>query len=178
MAVRIRIASSSWCLKVKNRTNPSVFHCFLHKVRPRSHVGNLVCATGATRARPRPTLWSWIQGCRSHCNGCFMFVFAVLVDVDAILLWFAGQWPGCSEPTFRPSGATTHWKNTCCATFLPFRAPASSFFWFFLFSDLLPSHFLFSDSFHLCFSICPYCRRFDFYTSFNKAILESTKRTK
>ena len=36
-----------------------------------------------------------------------------------------------SEPTFRPSGATDHRKNTvsqCFATFLPFRAPASSFF--------------------------------------------------
>ena len=37
-----------------------------------------------------------------------------------------------SEPTFRPSGATNHWKNTVfCdffATFLPFRASASSFF--------------------------------------------------
>ena len=39
-----------------------------------------------------------------------------------------------SEPTFRPTGATNHWKNTvfrdfqCFTTFLPFRAPASSFF--------------------------------------------------
>ena len=34
-----------------------------------------------------------------------------------------------SEPTFQPSGAT----KPCFATFLPFRAPASSFFWSFLF---------------------------------------------
>ena len=33
-----------------------------------------------------------------------------------------------SEPTFRPSGATNHWKNTVFATFLPFRTSASSFF--------------------------------------------------
>ena len=46
-------------------------------------------------------------------------------------------------------------------TLLPFRAPASSFLWLFLFSDLL-SYLLFSDSSHLCFSICPYCRKFDF----------------
>ena len=38
-----------------------------------------------------------------------------------------------SEPTFRPSGATNHWKNTVFATFLPFRASASSFFLLFLF---------------------------------------------
>jgi len=49
-----------------------------------------------------------------------------------------------SEPTFRPSGATKHWKNTVFETFLPFLAPGSSFFWL----------FLFSDSSHLCFSIC------------------------
>ena len=38
-----------------------------------------------------------------------------------------------SQPTFRPSGATKPRKTQCFATFLPFRAPASSFFWSFLF---------------------------------------------
>ena len=61
-----------------------------------------------------------------------------------------------SEPTFRPSEAIKHWKKTECFT-TPFRAPASSFFWLFLFSDILSSSFLFSDSSHLCFSICPCC---------------------
>ena len=61
-----------------------------------------------------------------------------------------------SEPIFRPPGATNHWKTQCLATFLPFRAPASSFFSVFLFSDLLSSALLLSDSCHLCFSICPY----------------------
>ena len=64
-----------------------------------------------------------------------------------------------SEPTFPPSGATNHWKNTgnrdfqCFTTFLPFRASASSFFWLFLFSDLLSSNLsLLSASSLLCFS--------------------------
>ena len=35
-------------------------------------------------------------------------------------------------------------KTQCFATFLPFRTPASSFFWLFLFSDLLSSPLLFS----------------------------------
>ena len=52
------------------------------------------------------------------------------------------------QPTSRPSGATKHWKNT---VFRPFHALASFF-----------SSSLFSDSSHLCFSICPYCRKFDF----------------
>ena len=64
-----------------------------------------------------------------------------------------------SEPTFPPSGATNYWKNTvnrdfqCFTTFLPFRASASSFFWLFLFSDLLSSELsLLSASSLLCFS--------------------------
>ena len=45
-------------------------------------------------------------------------------------------------------------KTKCFATFLPFRASASSFFWLFLFSDLLSSTLLFSlplpsSAFHL-----------------------------
>ena len=44
-------------------------------------------------------------------------------------------------------------KTQCFATFLPFRAPASSFFWLFLFSDLLSFALLFSILLlHLCFS--------------------------
>ena len=53
-------------------------------------------------------------------------------------------------------------KTQCAATLLPFRAAASSVFWLFLFSDLLSYSLLFSDSSHLCFFICPYCRKFDF----------------
>ena len=59
-----------------------------------------------------------------------------------------------SKPTFRPSGASNHWKNIVFTTFLPFRASASSFFWLFLFSDLLSSTLLLSlplpsSAFHL-----------------------------
>ena len=66
-----------------------------------------------------------------------------------------------SEPTFRPyfSEPQIIQKTQCFVTFLPFRAPASSFFSLFLFSDLLSSARLLSDSSHLCFSICPYCRK-------------------
>ena len=53
-------------------------------------------------------------------------------------------------------------KTQWTATFLPFRAPASCFFSLFLFSALLTSWLLLSDSSHLCFSICPCCRKFDF----------------
>ena len=77
-------------------------------------------------------------------------------------------WPDGSAPAalasllFDPPEPQILWKTQWIATFLPFRAPASSFFWLFLFSDLLSSSLLFSallfsDSSHLCFSICPYC---------------------
>ena len=93
--------------------------------------------------------------------------------------FFIAHLPRClrtcrfSEPTFRPSGATKHWKKQWFATFLPFRAPASYLFWLspsliFSISYLLPS-----DSLHVrVFSwhrfflavlfICPYCRKFLF----------------
>ena len=53
-------------------------------------------------------------------------------------------------------------SRQCFATFLPFRAPTSSFFSLFLFSDLLSSALVLSDSSHLCFSIRSYCRKFGF----------------
>ena len=77
-------------------------------------------------------------------------------------------WPDGSAPAalasllFDPLEPRIIGKIQRFATFLPFRAPASSFFWLFLFSDLLASSLLFADSSHLFFFICPYCRKFDF----------------
>ena len=48
-----------------------------------------------------------------------------------------------SEPTFRPSGATNHWKNTVNRDFLSY---------LFAHLPLLSSDLFSSDSFHLCFS--------------------------
>ena len=63
------------------------------------------------------------------------------------LIWPAGSAPVALEPTCRPSGATNQiiGKTECFATFLPFRAPGSSFFWGLLFCDLLSSSLLFSS---------------------------------
>ena len=46
---------------------------------------------------------------------------------------------------FEPPEPQISGKTRCCATFTPFPAPASSFFWLFLFSDLLSSSLLFSS---------------------------------
>ena len=53
-----------------------------------------------------------------------------------------------SEPTFRPSRASNHWKNTLFHDFATF----SRSWIFFLLTLSLSSSLLFSDSSHLCFS--------------------------
>ena len=52
------------------------------------------------------------------------------------LIWPAGSAPAAlASLLFDPPEprATNHWKTQCFATFLPYRAPGSSFFWDFLF---------------------------------------------
>ena len=72
-----------------------------------------------------------------------------------------------SEPTFRPSGAPKHWKtHSVSRLFYPFTH--QHLFSSDSFSSLIFFLLLFSDSSHLCFFICPYCRKFDFYTSFDQ----------
>ena len=64
-------------------------------------------------------------------------------------------WPDGSAPAawasllFDPPEPQIIEKTQCFATFLPFRAPGSSFFWLFLFSDLLSSTLLFSLTFSI-----------------------------
>ena len=78
------------------------------------------------------------------------------------LIWPDGSAPAAlASPLFDHPEPQIIGKTQWIATFLPFRAPGSSFFSLFLFSALLTSGLLLSDSSHLCFSICPYCRKFD-----------------
>ena len=68
------------------------------------------------------------------------------------LIWPAGSAPAAlASLLVDPPEPQIIGKTQCFATFLPFRAPGSSFFWDFLFFDLLSS-LLFADSSHLCFS--------------------------
>ena len=68
------------------------------------------------------------------------------------LIWPAGSAPAAlASLLFDPPEPQIIGKTHCFATFLPFRASASSFFWSFLF-------WLFSP---LLFN-CPYCRKFHF----------------
>ena len=76
-----------------------------------------------------------------------------------------------SEPTFRPSGASNHGKNTVLRDF-----PTFSRHLHLLSSDSFSSTLLSSNLFSsLCLCpallfICPYCRKFDFSTSFDNVI--------
>ena len=68
-----------------------------------------------------------------------------------------------SEPTFRPSGATNHSKNTVFRDF-------PTFSWTWIFSLLTLSSFFFSCLLWLFPSLLfmrPYCRKFDFKTCFD-----------
>ena len=69
------------------------------------------------------------------------------------LIWEAGSAPAAwASLLFDPPERQIIGKTQCFATFPPFRAPGSSFFWDFLFCDLLSSSLLFYDSSHRCFS--------------------------
>ena len=94
--------------------------------------------------------------CASHHNG-------VQFLISHLASWLRTR--HSSEPPVRPSRAANHWKNMekqsesrLSYLFVHLHLLSSLF----LFSDLLTSFLLLLDSSHLCFSICPYCRKFDF----------------
>ena len=75
-----------------------------------------------------------------------------------------------SEVSFRPSGATNHWKSTVNRDFPTFSRTCIFFLLTLSISYLLTSWLLLADSSHHCSSISAYCREFDFKTSFDRYI--------
>ena len=101
--------------------------------------------TFSTSQLPK-VVWEWCVlyiltwKCASRHNGVQFFI-------SHLASWLRTS--RFSEPTFRPSGATNHWKNTVFRDFPTFSRICiflSSFFWLILFSDLLSASAL------LCFS--------------------------
>ena len=90
--------------------------------------------------------------CASRHNGVHFFI-------SHLASWLRTR--RFSEPTFRPSGAPNHWKNTVFRDFPTFSRICIFFFVFLFFSS-----FFFSFSslclFPALLFICPYCRKFDF----------------
>ena len=91
--------------------------------------------------------------CASHHNGVQFFI-------SHLASWLRTR--RFSEPTFRPSGDTNHWKNTVFRDFPTF---SRTWIFFLLKLSLLWSSFFFSSLLWLFPSLlfmCPYCRKFDF----------------
>ena len=72
-------------------------------------------------------------------------VFCTFWHRDVLRATTACNCSSLASLLFDPPEPQNIGKRPCFATFLPFRAPASSFFWVFLFSDLLSSSLLFSS---------------------------------
>ena len=86
---------------------------------------------------------------------CLSVCLPVCPSNFSSLIWPDGSAPAAyANLLLDPPEPQIIGKTQCFATFLPFRASASSFFWLFLFSDLLSSTLLFSltlpiSAFHL-----------------------------
>ena len=87
--------------------------------------------------------------CASRHNGVQLFI-------SHLASWLRTR--RFSEPTFRPSGATKPRKNTVFRDFPTFSRTCIFFLLIFSLLTLLPAD---------CFFIPPYCRKFDFQTSFD-----------
>ena len=92
--------------------------------------------------------------CASRHNGVHFFI-------SHLASWLRTR--RFSEPTFRPSGAPNHWKNTVFRDFPTFSRIC--IFFLLTLSVLWSSLFYSFSSLCLCPAlrfICPYCRKFDF----------------
>ena len=102
-------------------------------------LGNVLRATTActfsTSQLPK-VVWSWCV---------FTFWLRTVLRATTACNFSSLIWPAGSAPAalasllFDPPEPQIIGKTQCFATFLPFRAPGSSFFWDFLFFDLLSS---------------------------------------
>ena len=92
------------------------------------------------KSGPRMVLYIFTSQCASRHNGVQFFI-------SHLASWLRTR--RFSEPTFRPSGAPIIGKTQCFATYLPFRASASSFFLLFFLLIFLFSLPLPCSAFHL-----------------------------
>ena len=127
----------------KSASNPSVFNTFDFEICFAPQRRALFRHITFQKWSENGVLWTfWLPNvlrATTACNfSCFIWPHGFVCAALANLL-------------FDPPEPQIIGKTQCLATFLPFRAPASSFFWFFLFSDLLFSALPFSVSSHLCF---------------------------
>ena len=103
--------------------------------------------------RPWCVLYILTSKCALRHNGVQLFI-------SHLASWLRTR--RFSEPTFRPSGAPNHWKNTVFRDFPTFSH--ISIFFLLTLSLLLFFLLIFSSLclFPALLFICPYCRKFDF----------------
>ena len=129
-----------------------IYGCYIHVVFCTCWLRNVLCATTArtfsTSQLPK-MVRTW---------GVFCFLLKNVLRATTACTFSSLIWPDGSAPAalasllFGPPEPQIIGKTQCAATFLPFGAPASSFFWLFLFYSSLFYSSLLSDSSHLCFS--------------------------
>ena len=107
------------------------------------------CTFSASQLLKVPRSWGVLYMLTWTCALCHN---GVQFFISRLASWLRTR--RCSEPTFRPSRATNHWKNTVfrdfptfSRTWIFFLLKLSLFWYSFFFSSLI-----FSDSSHLCFS--------------------------
>ena len=95
---------------------------------------------------------------------CFVhFDFEMCFAPQRRALFQAGSAPAAlASLLFDPPEPQTIGKTPWIATFLPFRASVSSFFWLFRFYSSLLWSFSYLCLCPALLFICPYCRKFDF----------------
>ena len=137
----------------KNGPRPSVFYTFHFEMCFAPQWRALFDST--SKSAPSMVLYILTSKCASRHNSVQFFISHLTRCLRTRRF---------SEPTFRPSGATNHWKNTVNRDFSTFSRTCIFFLLTLslLWSSLFFSSLLFSDSYHLCFFIGPYCRKFDF----------------
>ena len=120
-----------------------------------SHFNFEMCFAPQRRALFRHLNFQKWSGAEAFCTVWLGNVLRATTACNfSSLIWPAGSAPAAlASLLFDPLEPQIIGKTQCFATFLPFRAPGSSFFWNFLFSDLLSSALFFSILLlHLCFS--------------------------
>ena len=169
--VRTLVLLTFWLRNVLRATTASTFStsqlpkvvrawcvCFIHFDFEMCFAPKTACTFSTSQlpkvVRSWGVLYILTWKCASRHNGVQFFI-------SHLASWLRTR---CfSEPTFRPSGATNHWKNTVFRDFLTFSRTCIFFLLTLslLWSSLFCSSLLYSSAPPLLF-ICPYCRKFDF----------------
>ena len=142
-------------LNLQKCSEPGVFFTLLTSTCASRHNG--VHFFDIATSKSGPTLVCFV-----HFDFEMCFVLQKACNFSSLICPDGSAPAALASLLFDPPEPQNIGKTQCFATFIPFRTPASSFFWLFLSSDLLSSSLLFSDSSHLCFFIRPFCQKFDF----------------